>query len=177
MHTLLLLLTLAQPVATETEVEGSPRWAQARLMSFDWSVGLGPIVRQRDRTLRLQEPDFAAAFALVPEARDLAVKAKASFDKGSGLVTAALVTLGIGGALTVGGSLSMSLSRPANGALPVVPWVLMGTGLATMLVGLVLELVGLEPLKGAQTNFFSAVATYNRGLLDPRPAPTVTVTP
>jgi len=146
-------------------------------MSFDWNVGLGPIVRQNDRTLRLQAPDFAAAFALVPEARDLAVKAKGSFDKGSGLMTAALVTIGVGAAMGVGGSLSLLAPTTARGELPVMPWVLMGTGLATMLVGLVLEFVGLEPLKDAQVNFFAAIATYNRGLLDPRPAPTITVTP
>jgi hypothetical protein len=97
----------------------------------------------------------------VPEAYGLAQKAQESFRTSS--------TLQIAGLATLGGGTALLLVAPLLATGAFIP--LLIAGLALNLVAATLVLVALPFSISASTQFMSAVATYNRGLLDLRPIP------
>ena len=115
-------------------------------------------VRQRERVFRLQDDDFETAFKLVPEAFASAQQAHSDFLVASRLQIVGLAVVGAALAVTVVSTLVRVLLVP-----------LLIASLAASGVGLVLSLIALPFALSAQTKFFSAVAGYNRGLLELRP--------
>ena len=156
----LLLAQAVQPAPEPPEVALFAQWVQRNLLALSMTQG-GAEVRQRERVFRLQDENFAEAFTLVPEARSLALGAHEAFVTGGRFQIAGLIAVGAGAAAMVVGVLG-----PFAVLLPLLVVGLIGSG-----VGLVLTLIALPFLLTAQSKFFSAVATYDRGLLDLRPPP------
>lgn len=143
------------------EVKAFAHFVGRNLITFDPDMAQGQLrLRQRERVFSLKDEDFHEPFALVPEAQSIAQKARESFRMGSIFQIVGLVTSGAG----VVPVLLLPLVLSGGGVLPLL---LVGLGL--QIVGLVFVLVALPFLMSAQTEFLSAVATYNRGLLDLRP--------
>lgn len=178
MPALLLALLLTQaapqlstpplaPPTTETIVPGaeSPdvklfaEFVQRHLLTIGAS-GSGFEVRQRERVFRLQDADFEGAFTLVPDALADARVAHHDFVIASRLQVIGLAV--VGGALVA--TLITTLIRTA--ILPLLIVSLVGSG-----IGLILSLIALPFAISAQSKFFSAIATYNHGLLELRPSP------
>lgn len=171
MHTLLLLSLFSQaPITTAPPAPGTAPWVQRQLMNMDWLPNQGPVVRVEGRVLRIQDDDFAQSFELVPEAQKLATSARASYETGTRWLTTSTVTLAVGASVLLTGALFGPLITSGSSTRSLAPPLLMmGGGLVTMLSALVLTLVSLPHLQRAQNDFFGAIATYNRGLLDVRP--------
>jgi hypothetical protein len=154
----------AAPSASELteppEVKLFAQFVERHLLAINAS-GSGIEVRQRERVLRLQDDDFETAFTLVPEALADAKVAHADY-----LTSSRLQVIGL--SATGGALLAVVLSTVLRSVL--VP--LLVIGLVGSVVGLVLTLIALPFSISAQTKFFSAVATYNRGLLELRPGAT-----
>ncbi len=123
----------------------------------------GLSVRQRERVVRITEDEFAEIFQLVPEAQALAVKAQKAFRVGAALQTVGAATNLGGATLLLVGTLMLS---PMSLAIAVI-----GGG-GAMLVGCVAMALAQPFLQEAAKTFSSAIAAYNRGLLDLRPAGT-----
>lgn len=171
MAPLLLLSLLSQmPEIMLGSAPGSPAWVQRRLMHVDWRTPSGIVVRHEERVLRPQDAIFPEAFSLVPAAQALATTAHEGLERGSRWLTASAVAVGVGTALSL-----TPLVLGVSSTAPAVSFGLLGGGLVTLLTGLVFTLVAMPHLQRAQTDFFSAIATYNRGLLEV--APPVHVTP
>ena len=145
--------------AEPAEVKLFAQFVEHHLLAVGTS-GAGFEVRQREHVFRLQDDDFETAFALVPEALTLARASHEAFVLGSRLQLIGLVVVCAALVVTV----ISTLVRTA--ILPLLIASLIGSG-----VGLVLALVALPFALSAQTKFFSAIATYNRGLLELRPPP------
>ncbi len=122
------------------------------------SSGMGVEVRQRERVFRIQDDDFETAFKLVPDAFVSAQQAHSDFVIASRLQIAGLAVVGAGLVATIVATLVRAV------LLPVLIASLVASG-----VGLVLSLIAIPFAFSAQSKFFSAVAGYNRGLLDLRP--------
>jgi hypothetical protein len=148
------------PSATEpAEVKLFAQFVERHLLAVS-ATGAGFEIRQRERLFRIQDDDFETAFTLVPDALTAARVAHEDFVTASRLQVIGLSITGAALAAVVVATLVRSV---------VVP--LLVVALAGSLVGLVLSLVALPFAISAQTKFFGAVAAYNRGLLDLRPAP------
>lgn len=121
----------------------------------------GMSLRQRERVVRLSDDDFADLFALVPEAQALALKAQKAYRIGAALQVGG-VAVSLGGMTTmVVGTLFFN---PLSLSVGIV-----GGGLAALAGSLLLAIAQPFMLEAAKA-FTSAVATYNRGLLDLRPS-------
>ena len=147
------------PGAEPAEVKLFAQFVEHHLLAVGAS-GAGFEVRQREHVFRLQDDEFETAFALVPEALSLARASHEAFVFSARLQLIGLVVVGAALVATV----ISTLVRTA--ILPLLVASLIGSG-----VGLILALVALPFALSAQTKFFSAIATYNRGLLELRPPP------
>ncbi|MDP3153567.1 MAG: hypothetical protein Q8N23_12895 [Archangium sp.] len=145
------------PGAEPPEVKLFAEFVDRHLLAIGAS-GSSMEVRQRERVFRLQDDDFETAFKLVPEAFASAQQAHSDFLVASRLQIAGLAVVGAALAVTVVSTLVRTLLLP-----------LLIASLAASGVGLVLSLIALPFALSAQSKFFSAVAGYNRGLLDLRP--------
>jgi len=160
-----LLLVLAQtppPLPDSTEpldVEGFSEFVDRHLIAITPGAG-GLELRQRARAFRLTDDDFSTAFALVPEAEALAVKAKDDAVSARTFNVAGNLLTGASGA----GAVAM-IFLPATALVPA----LIATGVG-LVVALVLLLIALPLAASAQSRFFDAVSTHNHGLLQFRPA-------
>lgn len=142
------------------EVKLFAQFVDRHLLTLDPDMSQGTFrLRQRERVFSFKDDDFADAFKLVPEAHELALKAQENLRMSSIFQIAGLSAVGAGSALV--------LLAPLLASGAFVP--LLIAGLVLDLVGLVLVLVALPFAISAQTQFMSAVATYNKGLLDLRP--------
>lgn len=141
------------------EVKAFSEFVGKHLLTINFAQGSFE-VRQRERVFRLQDDDFASAFTLVPEALAMAQVAHDDYVMG--------MRLQIGGLIVVGASLVAILVAPLLPSLllPLLIASLIGSG-----IGLVVTLIALPFMLSAQTKFFAALASYNRGLLDLRPPP------
>jgi hypothetical protein len=150
------------PADEPAEVKAFAQFVDRHLLTFDPDMSQGALrLRQREHTFSLKDDDFPEAFKLVPEAYGLAQKAQESFRTSS--------TLQIAGLATLGGGTALLLVAPLLATGAFIP--LLIAGLALNLVAATLVLVALPFSISASTQFLSAVATYNRGLLDLRPIP------
>jgi hypothetical protein len=145
------------PGAEPAEVKQFAQFVERHLLAVGAS-GAGFEVRQREHVFRLQDEDFEAAFTLVPDALNLARASHEAFVLSARLQITGLAVVGAGLVAT----LVATLVRSA--VIPLLVGSLVASG-----AGLVLALVALPFALSAQTKFFSAIATYNRGLLDLRP--------
>ena len=145
------------PGAEPPEVKLFAEFVERHLLAIG-SSGSGIEVRQRERIFRIQDDDFETAFKLVPDAFVSAKQAHSDFLVASRLQIAGLAVVGAALAVTVVFTLVPTLLLP-----------LMIASLAASGVGLVLTLIALPFAISAQSKFFSAVAGYNRGLLERRP--------
>lgn len=142
------------------EVKLFAQFVDRHLLTLDPDMSQGTFrLRQRERVFSFKDEDFADAFKLVPEAHALAVKAQENLRMSSFFQIAGLSSVGAGSALV--------LLAPLLASTAFVP--LLIAGLVLDIVGVVLVLVALPFAISAQTQFMSAVATYNKGLLDLRP--------
>lgn len=141
------------------EVKAFAEFVGKHLLTINFSQGSFE-VRQRERVFRLQDEDFETAFTLVPEALAMAQIAHHDYVVG--------MRLQIAGLIVVGAALVAVLVAPLVTAvfLPLLIASLIGSG-----IGLVVTLIALPFLLSAQSKFFAALASYNRGLLDLRPPP------
>lgn len=148
------------PSAAEPpEVKLFAQFVERHLISVS-ANGAGFEIRQRERLFRLQDDEFETAFTLVPGALADARVAHDDFVTASRLQ---IIGLSLTGA-ALGATVIATLVRAI-----VVP--LLVVALVGSVVGLVISLIALPFAISAQTKFFGAVAAYNRGLLDLRPAP------
>jgi hypothetical protein len=150
------------PADEPLEVKAFAQFVDRHLLTLDPDMSQGNLrLRQREHTFSLRDDDFPDAFKLVPEAYTLAQKAQENFRTAGTLQIVGLSALGAGTALLLAAPL---LASGAFFALLIV-------GLVLDLVAIVMVLVALPFSISASTQFTSAVATYNRGLLDLRPMP------
>lgn len=147
------------PGAEPAEVKLFAQFVERHLLAIS-SSGAGFEVRQRERVFRIQDDDFVTVFSLVPDA---VASARVAHDD---FVTAQW--LQIVGLALAGGALVATIASTVARALivPLLVASLIGSG-----VGLVLALIALPFAISAQTRFFSAIASYNHGLLELRPPP------
>ncbi len=151
---------LKAPADEPAEVKAFAQFVDRHLLTFDPDMTQGALrLRQREHIFTLKDDDFPDAFKLVPEACGLAQKAQDNFRTSS--------TLQIAGLATLGGGTALLLVAPLLATGAFLP--LLIAGLALDLVAATLVLVALPISISASTQFMSAVATYNRGLLDLRP--------
>ncbi|MCA3011053.1 MAG: hypothetical protein INH41_01495 [Myxococcaceae bacterium] len=146
------------------EVAAFARFVEQRLITidFDQAANWGALkVRQRERVFSLRDDDFSEAFHLVPEAMLMAQRAQEAFRVAS---TLQIVGLSLSGAAV----LVVGLGPILVGFSAWLP--LLVVGLVASLVGLVVALVSVPFSNTANASFVSAVAGYNKGLLDLRPA-------
>jgi hypothetical protein len=151
-------ITIA-PAAEPPEVKLFAQFVERHLLTINAS-GAGFEVRQRERVFRLQDDEFETAFTLVPDALAAARVAHDDFIIASRLQ---IIGLAVVGAALVA-TLVATLVRAA--ILPLLIASLIGSG-----IGLVLSLIALPFAFSAQSKFFSAIASYNHGLLELRPPP------
>ncbi len=150
------------PADEPVEVKAFAQFVDRHLLTLDPDQTQGTLrLRQREHAFSLKDDDFPDAFKLVPEAHGLAQKAQENFRTSS--------TLQIVGLAALGGGTALVLVAPLLAAGAFLP--LLIAGLVLDLVALTLVLVALPFAVSASTQFTSAVATYNRGLLDLRPMP------
>jgi hypothetical protein len=150
------------PADEPAEVKAFAQFVDRHLLTLDPDMSQGTLrLRQREHTFSLKDDDFPDAFKLVPEAYGLAQKAQENFRTSS--------TLQIVGLATLGGGTALLLVAPLLASGAFLP--LLIAGLVLDLVAMTLVLVALPFAISASTQFTSAVATYNRGLLDLRPMP------
>lgn len=114
-------------------------------------------VRQRDRLVSLGSGELSSLMALVPSARSLAESAERTYRLSRGLQFTSL-------GLTVA-SVALSMTAPLFATGPVLGALIIA-GLLGMGVALALVLVAIPLAVRALSEANSAVATYNRGLLD-----------
>lgn len=145
------------PGPEPVEVKLFAEFVDRHLLAVSASAS-GMEVRQRERVFRLQDDDFETAFTLVPEALSLARVAHDDFVLASRLQIVGLSVVSAALVATVVATLVRTL------ILPLLVASLIGSG-----IGLVLSLVALPFALSAQTKFFSAIGTYNHGLLELRP--------
>jgi hypothetical protein len=145
------------------EVKAFAQFVDRHLLTLDPDPSQGAFrLRQRERVFSPKDDDFLDAFKLVPEAYALAQKAQENARLASIFQIAGLSAVGVGSALIV--------IAPLIGATGIfIP--LLVAGLVLDLLGLVAVVIALPMSLSAGTQFLSAVATYNRGLLDLRPPP------
>jgi hypothetical protein len=142
-----------------SEVKAFAQFVDRHLLAFEPDSWQGSLhLRQRERVLTVRDDDFTDAFRLVPEAASLAQKAKDNFAISVVLQTIGLSVAGVGLGLVLVATLFSSAFLP-----------LLLTSLVADLVGLAVVLISVPFQATAMTQFTSAVATYNRGLLDLRP--------
>ncbi|MDP3503881.1 MAG: hypothetical protein Q8S33_26320 [Myxococcales bacterium] len=150
------------PADEPAEVKAFAQFVDRHLLTLDPDMSQGALrLRQREHTFSLKDDDFPDAFKLVPEAYGLAQKAQENFRTSS--------TLQIVGLAALGGGTALVLLAPLLASGAFLP--LLIAGLVLDLVAMTLVLVALPFSISASTQFTSAVATYNRGLLDLRPMP------
>lgn len=150
------------PADEPVEVKAFAQFVDRHLLTLDPDSTQGTLrLRQREHTFSLKDDDFPDAFKLVPEAYGLAQKAQENFRTSS--------TLQIVGLAALGGGTALVLVAPLLAAGAFLP--LLIAGLVLDLVAMTLVLVALPFAISASAQFTSAVATYNRGLLDLRPMP------
>lgn len=151
--------TAAEPA----EVKAFAQFVDRHLLTLDPDASQGAFrLRQRERVFSPKDDDFIEAFKLVPEAYALAQKAQENARLASIFQIVGLSAVGVGSALIV-------ISPLIGAAGLFLP--LLVAGLVLDLVGLVAVVIALPMSLSAGTQFLSAVATYNRGLLDLRPPP------
>lgn len=144
------------------EVKAFAQFVDRHLLTLDPDMSQGSFrLRQRERVFSFKDDDYPDAFKLVPEAHELARKAQENVRLASVFQIIGLSAVGAGSAVIV--------IAPLIASAAFLP--LLIAGLVLDLVGLVLVLVALPFAISAQTQFMSAVATYNKGLLDLRPPP------
>ncbi|MCU0700037.1 MAG: hypothetical protein MUC96_26310 [Myxococcaceae bacterium] len=144
------------------EVAAFASFLDKHLLTFDVDQTTGLKVRQRERLFSLRDDDFADAFRLVPEAFNSAQKAHDAFRLANIFQIVGLSISGLSLAVVVVAPLLIS----GSAFLP-----LLAAGLVGSLVALVLVLIAVPFTITANTAFMSAVATYNKGLLELRPMP------
>ncbi|MDX2010128.1 MAG: hypothetical protein SFW67_08060 [Myxococcaceae bacterium] len=144
------------------EVAAFASFLDKHLLTFDIDQTTGLKVRQRERLFSLRDDDFADAFKLVPEAFTSAQKAHEAFRLANIFQIVGLSVSGLSLAVVVLAPLLIS----GGAFLP-----LLAAGLIGSLVALVLVVVAVPFAITANTAFMSAVASYNKGLLDLRPMP------
>jgi hypothetical protein len=160
--------------AEPAEVGAFARFVEQRLISVDFDLttsggALGVLkVRQRERVFSLRDDDFSEAFHLVPEAMMMAQRAQEAFRTAS---TLQIIGLSLSGAAL----LVVGLGPVLVGFGAWLP--LLVGGLIASLVGLIVALVSVPYSVSANTAFVSAVARFNKGLLELRPAPASAWTP
>ncbi len=151
---------IAPPPGESSEVKAFARFVDRHLLAFEPDSWQGSLhLRQRERVLTVRDDDFTDAFRLVPEAASLAQKAKDNFATSTVLQTIGLSVAGVGLGLVLVATLFSGALLP-----------LLVTSLVAELVGLVAVLISVPFQATAMTQFTSAVATHNRGLLELRPA-------
>lgn len=131
-----------------TEVKAFAEYVDRHLLLLETR---GFTIRQRERVYHLGDDDIGQAFALVPEAQALALKAQKNFRIASTIT-----------GIATGAALSLVL-LPVLATIPpaaVATLILSGLGVATMLLAVPFQLI-------AQAQFTSAINVYNRALLDP----------
>jgi hypothetical protein len=144
------------------EVQAFATFLDRHLLSFDIDQTTGLKVRQRERLFSLREDDFVEAFRLVPEAFASAQRAYEAFRLANIFQIVGLSISGLSLAVVVAAPLLVS----GGAFLP-----LLAAGLVGSLVALVLVVIAVPFAITANNAFLSAVATYNKGLLDLRPVP------
>jgi hypothetical protein len=115
----------------------------------------GFTIRQRDRIFHLADDDVAEAFALVPEARALALEAQKNLR-----IATALTTVGTVTASAAAVSLVLMPLFLVSGPALLAAMLVSGLGFIAMMIALPYQLT-------AQAQLASAVAVYNRRLLEP----------
>lgn len=161
---LLTTVVLAQPVSRAPveepeQVKAFATFLDHQLLSPDFDP-TGLKIRQDERSYALLDEGFTTSFELVPDAFALAQKIQDNVRLSNALQ--------IGGFSIMGSSLVLALAGPfllGSGAL--LP--LMAVSLGLVLVGAVVTLLSLPFATAAQTQFFTALDTYNKGLLHLRP--------
>lgn len=153
-----------KPIAGEpAEVKAFAQFVDRHLLTLDPDASTGSFrLRQRERVFSPRDDDFLDAFKLVPEALALAQKAQENARLSAIFQIVGLSAVGVGSALIV-----IAPIISASGVF--IP--LLIAGLVLDLLGLVAVVIALPMALSAGTQFLSAVATYNRGLLDLRPPP------
>jgi hypothetical protein len=142
------------------EVKAFATFVDRHLLSLDTEQAQGFKLRQRERSFTIRDEDFTEAFTLVPEALTLAQRAQDSFRLANIFQIVGLSLSGL--------SLGVVVIAPLIGVgfLP-----LLAVGLVGSLIAVVLTVISVPFAMAASNQFFSAVATYNKGLLDLRPVP------
>jgi hypothetical protein len=144
------------------EVKAFATFVDRHLLTLDTEQAQGFKLRQRERSFTIRDEDFTEAFTLVPEALTLAQRAQDSFRLANIFQLVGLSLSGLSLALVVIAPLVVS----GAGFLP-----LLAVGLVGSLVAVVLTVISVPFAMAASNQFFSAVATYNKGLLELRPVP------
>ncbi len=147
------------PGAEPAEVKLFAQFVERHLLAIGAS-GAGFEVRQRERVFRIQDDDFETAFSLVPDAL---ISARVAHDDFVTAQRLQLIGLAVVGAALVATVVSTFVGRLI---IPLLVASLVGSG-----VGLVMTLIALPFAMSAQSKFFSAIASYNKGLLELRPPP------
>lgn len=142
------------------EVKAFAQFVDRHLLTLDVDAAQGFKLRQRDRVISLRDDDFAEAFKLIPEAQTMAQRAMESLRTGTVLQIIGLVAIGVGAAV-------VALSPLVLTAGALIP--LLVVGLVLNVAALVLVLIAVPYLMAANNQFTSAMAMYNRGLLELRP--------
>jgi hypothetical protein len=150
------------------EVKAFATFVERHLLTLDTEQAQGFKLRQRERSFTIRDEDFTEAFTLVPEALTLAQRAQDSFRLANIFQIVGLSLSGLSLALVVIAPLVVS----GAGFLPLI-----AVGLVGSLIAVVLTVISVPFSMAASNQFFSAVATYNKGLLDLRPAPAGLVPP
>ncbi|MBL8923826.1 MAG: hypothetical protein JNJ54_33530 [Myxococcaceae bacterium] len=149
------------PASEPAEVKAFALFVDRHLLTLDPDTSTGSFrLRQRERVFSPRDDDFIDAFKLVPEALALAQKAQENARASTIFQIVGLSAVGVGSALIV-----IAPVISASGVF--IP--LLIAGLVLDLLGLVAVVIALPMALSAGTQFLSAVATYNRGLLDLRP--------
>jgi hypothetical protein len=159
------LVVAEQPQAAATvvpEVRTFATFVGRHLLVVD-ADARGFSVRQNERLFHLADDDIAAAFAMVPEARALALQAQRNLRIATVLNTIGLSAAGAGSASIAFLPLLVT-SAPALGVAIVAALLIAGAGL-------VASLIAAPFMMTAQAQFVSAVAVYNRALLEPERSP------
>lgn len=159
--TLLLLVALAQSpqVPQSLEVGAFSAFVDRHLLVANVTFN-SLEVKQHDRVFRVEDEDFEEAFKLVPETLALARSGREQYLLSNTLQTIGLVFLG---AAVVPIVLTVVLS----GAL--IPLLIAAAG--GFAVSLAFSVMAGPIALAAQEKLFSAVGSYNRGLLRLTPPP------
>lgn len=159
--TLLLLVALAQSpqVPQSPEVGAFSAFVDRHLLVANVTFN-SLEVKQHDRVFRVEDEDFEEAFKLVPETLALARSGREQYLLSNTLQTIGLVFLG---AAVVPIVLTVVLS----GAL--IPLLIAAAG--GFAVSLAFSVMARPIALAAQEKLFSAVGSYNRGLLRLTPPP------